>query len=181
MSRPTSGWSGPAHEGRVATPHVVVRRPLSPALSRLLRTAAVLALIVACVPPPITVLASPIVAQSADSPAGSTPPSTATPPGPPKARPSAVVLTFEDADIEMVTQAVSEIVGLNYILAPDVRGKVTIRTAGASPIGTLMKKAHGHPRVATIYAPALGPTAAASAPTPPHKPTAIDRFSRGNA
>ena len=133
MSRPTSGWSGPAHEGRVATPHVVVRRPLSRALSRLLPIAAVLALIVCCVTPPMTALASPIVAQSADAPAGSTPPSTATPPGPPKARPSAVVLTFENADIEMVTQAVSEIVGFNYVLAPDVRGKVTIRTAGAIP------------------------------------------------
>src|SRR3989442_13943965 len=81
----------------------------------------------------MTVLAAPIVAQSADSPAGSTPPSTATPPGPPKARPSAVVLTFENADIEMVTQAVSEIAGFNYVLPPDVRGKGTIRTAGAVP------------------------------------------------
>ena len=33
----------------------------------------------------------------------------------------------------MVTQAVSEIVGFNYVLAPDVRGTVTIRTAGAIP------------------------------------------------
>src|SRR5438034_11656841 len=105
MSRPTSGWSGPAHEGRVATPHVVMRRPLSRALSRLLPIAAVLALIVGCVSLPMTVLASPIVAQSADAPAGSTPPSTAPPPGPPKARPSAVVLTFENADIEMVTRS----------------------------------------------------------------------------
>src|SRR5437016_14004990 len=112
MSRPTSRWSGPAHEGRVATPHVVMRRPLSRWMSRLLPIVVVLALIVGCVPPPMTVLAAPIVAQSADSPAGSTPPSTATPPGPPKARPSAVVLTFENADIEMVTQAVSEVVGL---------------------------------------------------------------------
>jgi len=84
-------------------------------MSRLLPIAAVLALIVGCVPPPMTALASPIVAQSADAPAGSTPPSTATPPGPPKARPSAVVLTFENADIEMVTQVVSEIVGFDYI------------------------------------------------------------------
>src|SRR2546428_7873798 len=93
----------------------VMRRPLSRALSRLLPIAAVLALIVGCVSLPMTVLAAPIVAQSADAPAGSTPPSTATPPGPPKARPRAVVLTFENADIEMVTQAVGEIVGFDYI------------------------------------------------------------------
>jgi general secretion pathway protein D len=71
------------------------------------------------------------VAQSADSPASSTSSSTATPPGPPTARPSTVVLTFENADIEMVTQAVSKIVGFDYILAPDVRGKVTIRMSSA--------------------------------------------------
>ena len=124
-------------------------------MSRLLPIVVVLALIVGCVPPPMTVLAAPIVAQSADSPAGSTPPSTATPPGPPKARPSAVVLTFENADIEMVTQAVSEIVGFNYILAPDVRCKVTIRTAGAIrwedvfPVFLSILEVHGFTAVKT--------------------------------
>jgi hypothetical protein len=32
VSHPTSGWSGPAHEGQVTKPHTVVRRPLSRAL-----------------------------------------------------------------------------------------------------------------------------------------------------
>lgn len=32
VSHPTRGWSGPAHEGRVTKPHIVVRRPLSRAL-----------------------------------------------------------------------------------------------------------------------------------------------------
>jgi general secretion pathway protein D len=97
----------------------------------LLPTAVILVLIVGCVSLPLTVSGSPILAQGADAPVGSTPPSTATPPGPPAARPHAIVLTFEDADIETVTQAVSEIVGFNYILAPDVRGKVTVRMSSA--------------------------------------------------
>jgi general secretion pathway protein D len=74
----------------------------------LLATAVILVLIVGCVSLPLTVIGSPILAQGA-----------------------AIVLTFEDADIETVTQAVSEIVGFNYILAPDVRGKVTVRMSSA--------------------------------------------------
>jgi hypothetical protein len=40
---------------------------------------------------------------------------------------------FDNADIETVIQAASEIVGFNYVLAPDVRGKVTVQTAGRIP------------------------------------------------
>jgi general secretion pathway protein D len=124
-------------------------------MSRLLPTAVVLALIVGCVPPSMTVLASPIVAQEADAPAGPTPPSTATPPGPPAARPRAIVLNFENADIETVTQAVSEIVGFSYVLAPDVRGKVTVQTAGAIrredvfPVFLSILEVHGFTAVKT--------------------------------
>lgn len=101
-------------------------------MSSLLPSAIVLALSVSCVPLPMTALASPILAQGTDVPAGSTPPATATPPGPPPAaRPRAIALSFENADIETVIQAVSEIVGFSYVLAPDVRGKVTVRTSGA--------------------------------------------------
>jgi general secretion pathway protein D len=100
-------------------------------MSRLLPTAVVLVLLVGCLSLPLTVIVSPILAQGADTPAGPIPPSTATPPGPPAARPQAIVLTFENADIETVTHAVSEIVGFNYVLAPDVRGKVTVRMSSA--------------------------------------------------
>jgi general secretion pathway protein D len=41
-----------------------------------------------------------------------------------------VVLNFDSADIETVVQAASEILGFNYVLAPDVRGKVTVQTSG---------------------------------------------------
>ncbi len=41
-----------------------------------------------------------------------------------------VVLNFDNADIETVIQASSEIIGFNYVLAPDVRGKVTVQTSG---------------------------------------------------
>jgi general secretion pathway protein D len=41
-----------------------------------------------------------------------------------------VVLNFDNAEIETVIHAASEIVGFNYVLAPDVRGKVTVQTSG---------------------------------------------------
>src|SRR5262249_151522 len=49
----------------------------------------------------------------------------------PGSRPGAIVLNFDNADIEAVIQAVSEAVGFHYVLAPDVRGRVTVHTAGA--------------------------------------------------
>ncbi|MBI3030558.1 MAG: type II secretion system secretin GspD [Candidatus Rokubacteria bacterium] len=44
-----------------------------------------------------------------------------------------MVLNFDNADIEVVIHAVSEIVGFNYVLAPDVRGKVTVQTSSRIP------------------------------------------------
>ncbi len=62
------------------------------------------------------------------------------PPAPPAAPPTPgaqrgrfVVLNFDNADIETVVHAASEIVGFNYVLAPDVRGKVTVQTSGRIP------------------------------------------------
>jgi general secretion pathway protein D len=60
------------------------------------------------------------------------------PPPPPPTVPSIapgqqgrmIVLNFDNADIETVIHAASEIVGFNYVLAPDVRGKVTVQTSG---------------------------------------------------
>ncbi len=67
------------------------------------------------------------------------------PPKPPVTRPSIapptapgasgrfIVLNFDNADIETVIHAASEIVGFNYVLSPDVRGKVTVQTSGRIP------------------------------------------------
>src|SRR2546427_28122 len=41
-----------------------------------------------------------------------------------------VALDFQRADITAVILTVSEIVGFNYVLAPDVQGTVTVRTIG---------------------------------------------------
>jgi type II secretory pathway component GspD/PulD (secretin) len=59
-------------------------------------------------------------------------PSSAPPPAPGGAG-RFIVLNFDNADIETVIHAASEIVGFNYVLAPDVRGKVTVQTSGRIP------------------------------------------------
>jgi general secretion pathway protein D len=64
------------------------------------------------------------------APAPSPPPPPTAPPVPPGQRGRFVVLNFDNADIETVIQAASEIIGFNYVLAPDVRGKVTVQTSG---------------------------------------------------
>lgn len=66
------------------------------------------------------------------------PPSVAVPaPASPAAAPAGrgrfVVLNFDNADVETVVHAASEIAGFNYVLAPEVRGKVTVQTAGRIP------------------------------------------------
>lgn len=58
------------------------------------------------------------------------PPPLSDPAVPPNQRGRFVVLNFDNADIETVIHAASEIVGFNYVLAPDVRGKVTVQTSG---------------------------------------------------
>jgi general secretion pathway protein D len=55
------------------------------------------------------------------------------PPTPPGQKGRFVVLNFDNADVETVVHAASEIVGFNYVLAPDVRGKVTVQTSGRIP------------------------------------------------
>src|SRR5215475_2325641 len=48
--------------------------------------------------------------------------------------PRTVVLNFDNADVEVVVQAVAEIVGFNYVFGPNVRGrKVTVQTVGKIP------------------------------------------------
>src|SRR5439155_1623935 len=48
----------------------------------------------------------------------------------PAGRGGLVALDFHHADITAVIQTVSEIVGFNFLLAPDVQGTVTVRTIG---------------------------------------------------
>ncbi len=74
-------------------------------------------------PPPVAGPAAPLPPP---------PPRTA-PEVPPAQRGRLIVLNFDNADIETVIQAASEIVGFNYVLAPDVRGKVTVQTSGRIP------------------------------------------------
>ena len=61
------------------------------------------------------------------------PPPSSEPPVPAGQRGRFVVLNFDNADVETVIHAASEIVGFNYVLAPDVRGKVTVQTSGRIP------------------------------------------------
>src|SRR5581483_16046 len=69
----------------------------------------------------------------APPPAQVTPAPPTAPPVPPGQRGRFVVLNFDNADIETVIHAASEILGFNYVLAPDVRGKVTVQTSGRIP------------------------------------------------
>ena len=80
------------------------------------------------------------VAVAQAPPAPPAPPPAPPPPPPPPLpalapaqRGRFVVLNFDNADIEVVIHAASEIVGFNYVLAPDVRGKVTIQTSARIP------------------------------------------------
>jgi len=53
---------------------------------------------------------------------------------PPAQRGRFIVLNFDNADIETVIHAASEIVGFNYVLGPGVSGKkVTVQTSGRIP------------------------------------------------
>jgi general secretion pathway protein D len=84
--------------------------------------------------PPASV--GPRAAQAPEAPAPA--PSVPAAPAAPSTAPSVaaaqrgrfVVLNFDSAEIETVVHAASEILGFNYVLAPDVRGKVTVQTSG---------------------------------------------------
>ncbi len=86
-------------------------------------------------PPPVsigprTVVEAPRAATPRREPVPSPP---TVPPTTAAQRGRFVVLNFDNADIETVVHAASEIVGFNYVLAPDVRGKVTVQTSGKIP------------------------------------------------
>ncbi|HEU5193881.1 MAG TPA: type II secretion system secretin GspD, partial [Methylomirabilota bacterium] len=75
----------------------------------------------------------PKVAQApAPAPPPAAPPTA--PPVPPGQRGRFIVLNFDNADIETVVHAASEIVGFNYVIGPGVAGKkVTVQTSGRIP------------------------------------------------
>ena len=80
-------------------------------------------------PPPAPATASPPAPVTPPAPAV-TPPRAVTPPTTPPPGPRRfVVFNFDNADIEVVLQAASEIAGFNYVIAPAARGrKVTVQT-----------------------------------------------------
>jgi len=81
---------------------------------------------------------TPTPAPAPTQPVAPTPPKTPTPPGPasPPARPAptpkapGVVFNFDNADIYEVIRVMAEIMKINYIIDPRVRGVVNIHTAG---------------------------------------------------
>jgi general secretion pathway protein D len=83
-------------------------------------------------PRPPEAVAPPPAAPAKPAPA---PTHVQAPPSAPTTPPSGrfIVLNFDNADIETVIHAASEIVGFNYVLSPDVRGKVTVQTSGRIP------------------------------------------------
>jgi general secretion pathway protein D len=48
-----------------------------------------------------------------------------------------VSLNFDNADIGVVIQTISELIGLNYIIAPGVKGRVTIQSSSKIPVSSL--------------------------------------------
>jgi len=76
-------------------------------------------------------VAAPAAAPPTPAPAKPRPTRAPASPSPPPPRGRLVVLNFDNADVEVVIQAVAEIVGFNYVLGPNVRGrKVTLQTTG---------------------------------------------------
>jgi general secretion pathway protein D len=94
-------------------------------------------------PPPVITTPSvgPRPETAVEAPKVAPPPPPAIPPAPPIAPPVPanqrgrfIVLNFDNADIETVVHAASEIVGFNYVLGPGVTGKkVTVQTSGRIP------------------------------------------------
>ncbi|MBI5788192.1 MAG: hypothetical protein HZA78_04995 [Candidatus Schekmanbacteria bacterium] len=53
-----------------------------------------------------------------------------------------IVLNFEDADLDVVMQTITELIGMNYILGPKVKGKITIQTYKKIPRESLEEVLH---------------------------------------
>lgn len=66
---------------------------------------------------------------------------TTTEPAPKKEGPDKryVALNFDNADVYDFIQSISEITGINYIVAPGVAGKITVQTTGRVPVEDVLK------------------------------------------
>ncbi len=92
----------------------------------------------AAVPPttqdPVSRVPAPAVSTAQAPPTLAPGPTAPRTPAPTPSRGRQIVLNFDNADIEAVIQAASEIAGFNYTLGPGVAGKkVTVQTAGRIP------------------------------------------------
>jgi general secretion pathway protein D len=72
----------------------------------------------------------------AEAPRGAPPAGTRAPAAPGGAE-KYISLNFDNADISVVIQTVAELLKLNYIVAPGVRGRVTIQTSEKLPVSSL--------------------------------------------
>jgi general secretion pathway protein D len=72
--------------------------------------------------------------EPAEEPAAISPPE----PEQPREGKQKIALDFEDADIKEVITALAEILDINYIIDPKVRGKVNIHTSGEIPVEGLL-------------------------------------------
>ena len=93
--------------------------------------------------------AAPAPAETAPPPAPLPEPAPAPPPEPapppprqPPAAPAAperyVSLNFDNAEISVVIQTIAELLRMNYIVAPTVRGRITIQTTEKLPVSSLL-------------------------------------------
>ncbi len=126
----------PACVGRET--HVVSPPPLRPRTPAPAAPASPAQPVTPAAPPGVAQAPAPAPPTPSPAPAAPTPPPS--PPAPSRPGPPApgrgrqIVLNFDNADIEAVIQAASEIVGFNYTLGPGVAGKkVTVQTSGRIP------------------------------------------------
>ena len=93
--------------------------------------------------------AAPAPAETAPPPAPLPEPAPAPPPEPapppPRQPPTApaaperyVSLNFDNAEISVVIQTIAELLRMNYIVAPTVRGRITIQTTEKLPVSSLL-------------------------------------------
>lgn len=59
-------------------------------------------------------------------------------PAPPASPERYISLNFDNADISVVIQTISELLHLNYIVAPTVRGRISIQTSEKLPVSALL-------------------------------------------
>ncbi len=87
---------------------------------------------------PATIASEPVAVAAAAPPLErlqSPPPA---PPAAPAVPERYVSLNFDNADISVVIQTIAELLHMNYIVAPTVRGRITIQTSEKLPVSALL-------------------------------------------